>query len=506
MYGRSPFDLAMAEGMDDVISKLSGLVRSEFSKSDSYKLKFIMINQHVLIEKFNLYLKLTGRTSEYLNLEGMCNGLSFIAGCFADQGMIKEFYDILEMIAQWNPQTMSLQDSELITNLPKDYNGEPYKNIGDVFERFLNEITWHHQHGVLEKETGISQAERQKQFEVSSNKKILEQFAVAFIATKPQLTNILEHVAKEPNRMVMISGGKHSTEVYILPNNHFAYYDPTLDYRPSEFTDPEKLSNFIQEVKYQYLKQFSDLDKNMELYISAYQIYDEHKNVAVVDLSKDEEFLNHLLTETSAFFHDGELDSNLMKKSLAIACYFYNPQSVRALLKYGKYDDIYMLEAFEKAVGSLSTSCLVAVLEEGYKVSKDTLVSAEFLFKVYITNPSQMDKLRHHKIMNILTYYYNHPLQSSIHDPIYPRLIATIEKNSPENLSLLLEQQTVNQEFWQDLIRRAILLEKKPCIELLLNKINFPIDSDLAMFAKNTLDLDLDNVKNNFKFLAKIGK
>src|SRR3990167_526540 len=204
IYGRTPFDLAMAEGMDEgmdeVISKLSGLPKSEFSKNVKYKVKFTIINQEVLIEKFKQYLDITKKNSDYLNMTGMCNGLAFISGCFAVEGKINEFYDILTKIAQCDFQKMSLQDPELVKDLPRDYKNETYKNMDDLFNKFLNDITWHHHHSCLEKETGISKAERQKQFEISSNRKMLEEFAIAFKATQAHLTKILEYLVNKSCR------------------------------------------------------------------------------------------------------------------------------------------------------------------------------------------------------------------------------------------------------------------------------------------------------------------
>lgn len=381
-FGRTPLDVAMTVGADEIIGKITGLSKTEFSKLPGYNQKPTLIGQDILVPKLEAYLTLLSRDKSFLSMEGMCNGLAFTAGYFATQSKSKEFLEIRKIIAEWDLNKTPLTDKKAINKLT-----EKYQNLEDLFEYFLNHLAWFQQ---KDTELEFVQAARRKMFKVVSNQTIEEPMAIAGRFTKEQLTKALQEISAFPNSMTIISGFEHSVSIYVQPNGKFLYYDPTLELDAEPFDTAEQLADFIQKIKYQYInlyvnkRYYTDDTDYMDIYMATYRF-----DIPVQNMTKpssDEEFMLQLLKDTNAFVINGNYDIELIEKSYISVCEALCPQSFRAMIDYLSFDPKYVDQGLKIAFRSRSIPCILAFLERGYVVSDETLEKAQYAFKHHPLN------------------------------------------------------------------------------------------------------------------------
>lgn len=215
------------------------------------------LSQNVVNEHLRHYLNsisyAEGKSrSNHLNIDGDCNGWSFLFAYYNSINKGQQFKDTLSYISRWDGQLYKLSSNYGMSDSLK----QKYSSGAELFEQVINDVSWFSQ--VKTKHVSnytISQDDRVKQFNLVSDDKHELKNVFAFL--KNQNTNISHYELPDMLKIahqwknawldlgVYSSIGGHALSVYIDADGKFHYYDCNATSGAYESASPEVISNKI---------------------------------------------------------------------------------------------------------------------------------------------------------------------------------------------------------------------------------------------------------------------
>ena len=268
IYGKTPLDFAIQDKNDALIKLLApDSDLEQIKKKPDYGFSPTRINQTKLIKKINRYLKLQNRSTAFTT-EGYCNGLAFLYLIYAAQNKEDYYFDTLRLMICWDGDPTTLE-TPFSPDLPQ---ARYYKNLKELFEQWINDITLFQatatgikeemkisyydrkaQHGVIGTIPGLEPVfllnEREHRYVVPPSK---------FTRSKEQLIEVLNYLVKmQPGCQFEIGGAGHAISGYKDTENKITLYDSNFDYKTTKIDDAAEVVNRIIDYKYILLGKYN---------------------------------------------------------------------------------------------------------------------------------------------------------------------------------------------------------------------------------------------------------
>ncbi|MGE3319901.1 MAG: ankyrin repeat domain-containing protein [Candidatus Berkiella sp.] len=270
LYGRTVVDLAVDSNFEEGIQLLEEM---GYVVSPQDRKAVIDLSQDNIDKKLIKYLDDKGISgSSIVDEEGNCNGWSFLYQIYVTSGREDEFYDVLEVVANWDEDNDSLQNSDLPDSLKSKY-----KNKEDLFEQIINDLAIYHHDTVAAKELNLGwrQESRLQQYELTKDPKVGRELRkLSHLeggnVTRDQLVEMIRFFARWPGTSIDIGGGQHATSLFITPEGQFKYFDPNLRNRIATVSTPEEVADLIIKYKYEVLGK-----STLDIELTAYKFYEK---------------------------------------------------------------------------------------------------------------------------------------------------------------------------------------------------------------------------------------
>lgn len=467
IYGRTPLDIALSKQMGSLFPLLS-----EHAQERDVKAFSIEIHQDCILEKFKKYLALKGRKNSFLNELGNCNGWAMIAALSAN-GRVDEFYKKLELLAAWDERVDTLRGDAIV------FSAERYENLEDLFEQMINDVAWFaHDPTILKPITKLEQYDRQSQYQLISDKKIVDELYILRTFSKEELVIFIHDLQAHPGKSLLLSNPQHAISISILPNGEFFYYDPNFSFRMPAISSAEKVVDLIQKT---YCKEYGLDNKSMNLSFNIVDfspIDDSYRPV-------NETFISHFLQKTKAYKLENGLDESALKNDLIVALSRGSLQTVRQLLNYVDHEKKWVDYVATRET-NYTSNIIIYLVESGYL---DEIPTSNFY--------NRKNTLRREEIRR---FYQQHPPSKSPQSDVYQNMLLAIEKNNHLLLKELIQTSAISLEERQNLLKIAVLTEKTDSIHLL--KSNYPdllIKKEYINYSKNIENNELRETLASFQ-------
>lgn len=261
IYGYTAYDLAVQNKKDTLIQLFAPEKDlNEIKKSSQYGEVPIYIWQNAVRQKMSYFLRSQYRLSNYFELEGHCNGFSYLHQIYADQGKEDYFFSTLALMSQWDGKDSSL--NEPFKDIPQ---AKYYKNLGELFEQWINDTIWFQQTGPEKFIDDLKQTDRIKQHFIIHGPEDFRLFylhnaqAEAQKQSLAELKTLLNYLLRMPPRMHFeIHGDEHVTSIYKNDQGKLLYYDPNFHLKTTSLENSEQLLQRLIDHKYISLKEIFD--------------------------------------------------------------------------------------------------------------------------------------------------------------------------------------------------------------------------------------------------------
>ena len=286
IFGKTPFDWAVANGDIETAMLLSNKTKAEIVNDEKFNQKFDRIDNDDMTDNIIQYLTLkydymlkkpstkikgekikaivqqlesesyqkkSEKWAPSLITYGVCNGWSFLAALKAFKGdlVIQEFYKKCALLSNWDGKKESLVDRNLI---PPEWR-DKYTNLDVLFKELTNDIYWFHQQN--QTYAGLSFNDRVKQLKAIYNEDIgivsdfylngltVEEEKLVLESFKPILTETIIDAYNIGHTVSFIQDA----------NDHIRYLDPNIPHELPKYnnfndavnaTDPSMVSRNLQ--------------------------------------------------------------------------------------------------------------------------------------------------------------------------------------------------------------------------------------------------------------------
>lgn len=256
-YNLKPFDYARFYDHEEVFSQTAEQCNLVFDKT--VDVEMVNIHQVLIGNRLTFYALLMEQSGEYLPGWGACNGLGFMKILYYELGYGEDFWTILTLISKWDGSKEALKTGPEIK-----LKSGIYKNLGDLFEQFGNELvvlTAYYNNPL-----NLNQADRRAQLALLTNKEVIldilyEENNVVPLSEYPftvnpdkdfftpeQIREHLELISYLPGAKFELRGRGHTTGGVCFTNGMVEYYDPSRNYRMYPMADMQCLNENIQKL------------------------------------------------------------------------------------------------------------------------------------------------------------------------------------------------------------------------------------------------------------------
>lgn len=300
MYGFTPLNIALQNGRDEIIQFFqknmdTTLDLDELKKSSEYCHLPVITAQNNVLNKMRYYMQTNYRDSSLFPSEGHCNGFSFKR--LLNKENEDNFFDYLALMGNWDGTQQSLEKKVGF----KDHISD-YKNLGDIFEQWINDIIWF-QHSAIKDESNFIQIasehkDREKQYKLLRNRNNKNNdFVVIYehpsrSITYDQLYELVSYFSlMSKGSQIEFGGSGHATSCYKKKDN-IAYYDPNFKYKATTTNNIAEILRRIIDYKYtclgmQYPKDiticFSYFTQDISNNLESNSLFTEHFPKSVND-------------------------------------------------------------------------------------------------------------------------------------------------------------------------------------------------------------------------------
>lgn len=241
IYGRKPIDIAIEYHKSEVIALLDPHYHDK--NTGTTKKSIVNISQRNILVKMFYYLKLKYRDVEPFSVKGYCKGISLIAHL---RNMDQYYFDTLQFMASWDGRYESLDES--FSGISQ---GQYYLNLGELFEQWINDITWG-QYGFDELKIPKRYSTPELVEVISDNQFHSIHHFESHDLNKEQIKEILFYFCRMPPLTHLeIFSVNHATSVYNKNEKMMIFYDPNFPRETTPVLDADEL--FKRVIDWQYI-------------------------------------------------------------------------------------------------------------------------------------------------------------------------------------------------------------------------------------------------------------
>lgn len=228
IYGMKPLDLAIQARNDALILTFEPTIDPEkIDKLPGYGIEPIDLSEGWL-SRIYFYLKTQYRSTELFSSEGYCNGMSYYRQL---RSKAELFFKTLELIASWNGDNNDLETPFLAIAPQRPW----YNNLKEVFEQWLNDITWFQQvEGIIKNPLEQTNRRFQNQVIGLSDDRDITLFSMPYDIFSPkfsleQIREIFNYASQMPIGIRMeIQNNAHMCGYLKLEDGTHSYFDPNF--------------------------------------------------------------------------------------------------------------------------------------------------------------------------------------------------------------------------------------------------------------------------------------
>ncbi len=265
-YDRNALYIAINNGNNVFIDEYEKTFNVTVSRTKSIDIH--NISQNHLIKQLRYYLLLENHNPETIYTRGMCNGFAFLECYYSSIHKEKEFFDIRQMISSWKGDYESLRS---LSKLTKECS-ENYKENGDLFRQFANDLIWFQSTLDITKIQSLvpKQQSRMQQYQIVKNKHDDKElqfntlFELKINFSIGQFAELINLITKHNNTQIDIGYLNHTTSVYKNKDGTFSYNDSNDHSRLASFKTSWDLGVHIKQIGYA-LDSSNETDKQKKL-------------------------------------------------------------------------------------------------------------------------------------------------------------------------------------------------------------------------------------------------
>lgn len=221
----------------------------------------IKIAQKVINNQLRKYMHTVSDTvkrSSLLTNGGNCNGWSFLYQYYLSKHAEFEFFEILRLIALWDGEKRSLNQSLKHYSWVSKHIKKKYKTLAELFEYTINDVLWFQHSGKLRKKLNspITQKGRNRQWEIIhdddlSFKTLFENKKLQRTISKEDLVKLLESCANCKDSWLDIGYKRegmragHAISVYMNDEGKFKYFNPNNAYNLKTAISAKQVAQYI---------------------------------------------------------------------------------------------------------------------------------------------------------------------------------------------------------------------------------------------------------------------
>jgi ankyrin repeat protein len=394
IYGMTPLDFAIDKNYTTAIKLLDPNRETPDQQSSS----FIPINQGSVMTKMRYYLASQYRDLSFFSEGGHCNGFSFLRDMYANRG--DYYYHTLKLMSNWDG-TQEALEKPFDKSMPQ---AKYYKNLGELFEQWINDITWfqHSTLGELYPDDVINAGNREFHCQVMGKDDRKPVCIANSGYERMDISRFHENIEIFSRRMpsgmrLEIRGSSHATSAFINDKKQFSYYDPNFTHIVPPIDDPVQFTKIVIDTKIIALKQISKLDE--EFGSSMYFFYYDDPQLAKI-IEEHEAFTDKELPRSK---QEAEQFQELSPNSythLHVAVLSGSIASVKKILSLGFID----VNAKNKAG---VTALEIAINSNNEKVIDQILMTYNASNRAdYVPFLAAYDK-RNQKLIDILLHHHD---------------------------------------------------------------------------------------------------
>lgn len=240
IFGISPLQMTVQSQKDAVATIFEKYLGTSASFNSFNQ---IDISQNKIIKNLLFYFKLNYRNTDLFNVNGLCNGLSFLYLYYCAKKMKKYFYQTLTLLVNWDGENSSLYVP--FENIPQ---AAFYKNLAELMEQWVNDMMWFQAHLPF---MYINQEDRLTQFNLIGKDSQLEPRdifnSIKFSYSEGQIKEIFHYfIMMPPGTSLLMNCEKHILSVYKDEKGAVCLYDPNIKLRVEDIYDPHRLMTIIR--------------------------------------------------------------------------------------------------------------------------------------------------------------------------------------------------------------------------------------------------------------------
>lgn len=352
IYGFTPEDYSYFHGNHDALSSFLKSNDIALFKSDHrYLNPPVAIQQMKIIQRIYYYSQLHYRNMDYISIHGYCNGLVFLCNLHSKTQGLPHFYSCLQALASWDGSQEGLKKP-----LTFESGSKLYKNIGELFEQWINDIIYFYaqqQAMLTDLKTMPKHHDRVGQLQWLEGKEVnakdlsiihlmngdylynkLASYAAKNLNKSPeQLLEILKYLFRMPeNIRCELSADGHVVSLLHDEISNMYFYDPNHVYQTIKQSSGDILAHNVLDYLYIRRGEYkSSLYANMNVYLF---LSDYHRiNWSTVKL-----FEAHEIPKSKQEAMQFQEKSPNQLTPLHIALMAHHTMCLQELLKTGLYD------------------------------------------------------------------------------------------------------------------------------------------------------------------------
>lgn len=480
IYGQTPFDVSIIHHNKDAAKLLAIDSDIDIDKYiDEYNTELPCLDQEGLIEKFSKYLSLKKQSNEFLNKEGLCNGLVFL------YHMDIFFYEHLNSICGWDGTLESL-------SMPV----KKYKNLEELMEYWLGNVIMFFGGFLTTKVLDLDQADRNSQLKFYDKKMLFlyrtigaglsKNMGPETLLNKNQVEEFLKIFARTPKSTgIFFNSVLHITTAKNMNNGVIDYYEPNEDYVIPQTTDMSLIADVLFR---KHLHSFSEASNNEKhrLALDIFRIEEANENIYekntynyfdsselansefeektyierspnkfsqlhVAIITRSDDNITELLKKP---FTDVNAKNIAGKTSLQLAM---NSEYHRAILALVEHPNIEK----DEAVDAIKNGIMTAVVKGEHNLLNDYIRHIDMIVQEPIDNPDFWAES--------LFIYSNKLFETAIKQNDMAIISSLLKSKIPLTSQRISPDSMVAEEFSSPL---KLLIQNNLCLELLVNQMD----------------------------------